>query len=583
MASPTPPSRTRRLVALARPHWRALVFGTVFLLIGSGANLAYPQAIRVIMDQALGEGDIDGIDTAAGVMLGLFLVQAIASGLRFYVFTRVGERIVADLRIRLYQHIIDQEIGFFDRERTGELLNRLSADTGVLQNAVSVNISMALRHAAGVVGGIGLLFWISPRLSLVMLAVVPPAGIASAWFGRKIRSLSARVQDKLAEAGKVAEETIGGIRTVRSFTQEPSEVRRYADAVQQSFDATLERITAVAVFSGAATLLGYSAVAAVLWYGGRMVVDGTMSAGDLTSFILYTLIVAFSVASLSSLWTDFMRATGAADRVFDLLDRVAEVPNVGGSQLEAVQGHLRFEGVGFAYPSRPDVTVLDAVDLEIQPGEVVALVGPSGGGKSTIAALISRFYDPVAGRIRLDDTELRDLDPSWLRKQIGVVSQEPILFSTSVAENIRYGRSDASDAEVEAAARAANAHGFISDFPEGYATEVGERGVQLSGGQKQRVAIARAILANPRILVLDEATSALDAESEHLVQEALDNLQAGRTTLVIAHRLSTVKDANRVVVLDRGRVKQSGTHAALMAERDSLYRRLVERQFTAAA
>jgi ABC transporter fused permease/ATP-binding protein len=574
--------RAQRLLALARPEWRTLALGTVFLLIGSGMNLAFPQAIRVIMDQALEQGNVRDIDLAALVMVGIFAVQAVAQGLRYYVFTVAGERVVTRLREELYARIVAQEIGFFDGERTGELLSRLSADTGVLQNAVSVNISMALRHAAGVIGGLALLFWISPQLTLLMLVVVPPVAVGAAMFGRRIRRLSALSQERLADAGKVAEETLAGIRTVRSFAQEQAEVARYGRAVQASFDVSKERVASVALFSGVASLLGYGAVAAVLWYGGRLVVASEMTAGELTSFILYTLMVAFALGSLASLWTDFMRALGSAERVFDLMDRVPGIDNQGGRRLSAVAGRLAFEGVRFAYPTRPDVTVLKGLELTIEPGEVVALVGPSGSGKSTVAALISRFYDPQEGRVTVDGEDVRGLDPEWLRRQIGVVSQEPTLLSTSVAENIRYGKSDATDAEVEAAARAANAHDFITGFPEGYATQVGERGVQLSGGQKQRVAIARAILKNPRLLILDEATSALDAQSEHLVQEALEHLQAGRTTLVIAHRLSTVRDADRVVVMEAGEVRQVGSHDALMAEQGSLYRRLVERQFASA-
>ncbi|MCA9551675.1 MAG: ATP-binding cassette domain-containing protein, partial [Myxococcales bacterium] len=424
--------------------------------------------------------------------------------------------------------------------------------------------------------------WISPRLTLLMLVVVPPVAVGAAMFGKRIRRLSAASQQKLADAGKVAEETLAGIRTVRSFAQEQAEVRRYGHAVQESFEVSKERIANVAVFSGGASLFGYGAVAAVIWYGGRLVVGEQMTPGELTSFVLYTLMVAFALGSIASLWTDFMRALGAAERVFDLMDRVPGIAHQGGARLEHIEGKLAFEGVRFAYPTRPDVTVLKSLELRIEPGEVVALVGPSGSGKSTVAALISRFYDPLVGKVTVDGHDVRDLDPEWLRRQIGVVSQEPTLLSTSVAENIRYGKTDATDAEVEAAARAANAHDFITGFPEGYATQVGERGVQLSGGQKQRVAIARAILKNPRLLILDEATSALDAQSEHLVQEALEHLQAGRTTLVIAHRLSTVRDADRVVVMEAGEVRQVGTHDALMAEQGSLYRRLVERQFASA-
>jgi ATP-binding cassette subfamily B protein len=414
-----------------------------------------------------------------------------------------------------------------------------------------------------------------------MLAVVPPIALGAVAYGRRVRKLSIEVQDALAGSSEVAEEALSGIRTVRAFTAEPSEVKRYAAAVARSFELARARSIIASTFMGVASFAAFVALAAVLWYGGRLIARDELSKGGLTEFLIYTLLVAFSLGGLSDLWADFMKASGASARIFELMDRVPAIPPRGGAELAHVEGRVDFEGVVFAYPSRKDARVLDGIDLSVRPGEVVALVGPSGAGKSTIAALLGRLYDPDAGRVRVDGRDLRELSPEGLRRRIGVVAQEPILFSCSVADNIRYGRAGATDEEVEAAARAANAHDFVRRFPEGYATLVGERGVQLSGGQKQRVAIARAVLKDPRILVLDEATSALDAESEHLVKEALDRLMKGRTTLVIAHRLSTVKDADRVCVVDGGRVVESGPHAALMGQ-DGLYRRLVERQFVAA-
>jgi ATP-binding cassette subfamily B protein len=364
---------------------------------------------------------------------------------------------------------------------------------------------------------------------------------------------------------------------VRSFARESAEAERYTERVWESFAVSRQRIRVVALFVGTMTLAAFGSVSAVLWFGGRMVMVGDLSVGELATFILYTLIVAMSLSTLADLWSDFARARGASERVFELLDREPEVSTGGGATLDTVTGRVEFDAVGFAYPSRPDVEVLSDVELSLDPGTVTALVGPSGAGKSTVAGLLLRLYDPTSGVIRLDGRDLRDFDADWLRRNIGTVAQEPVLFSTSIASNIRYGRPEATDEEVEAAARAAHAHEFISKLPDGYDTEVGERGVKLSGGQKQRVAIARALLKDPPILILDEATSSLDAESESLVQDALERLMTDRTSLVIAHRLSTVKNADRVVVLDGGMVAESGIHDELMAA-DGLYRRLVSRQ-----
>ncbi|HEY8210464.1 MAG TPA: ABC transporter transmembrane domain-containing protein [Myxococcaceae bacterium] len=571
----------QRLLALARPEAGRLLLGMVFLFLGSATTLLYPQGLKYMVDEVLAKGRTDLMDQAALVLLVVFALQSAAVALRFYLFSTSGERIVTRLRDSVYQSLVRQEVAFFDARKTGELTSRLQSDASVLQSTVSANVSMALRNGVQVLGALGMLFYTSPQLTLMMLAVVPPVALGAVAYGRRVRRLSRDVQDALAQASEVAEESLAGIRTVRSFAAEEVEAKRYHDAVFKSFDLARTRARFAAMFMSAASFGAYGAIALVLWYGGRMVTSGALSQGSLVSFILYTMTMAFSLGALSDLWADFMRASGAAQRVFELLDRKPSIETSGGEQLPAVSGEVELQGVSFSYPTRKDVGVLGGVDLKVRPGESVAIVGPSGAGKSTIAALLGRLYDPDSGRVLLDGRDLKVLDPSWLRRQIGVVAQEPLLFSTSIAENIRYGRPGASDAEVEQAARAANAHDFISAFPEGYKTAVGERGVQLSGGQKQRVAIARAVLKDPRILVLDEATSALDAESEHLVQEALERLMRGRTTLIIAHRLSTVIGANRVAVLDHGHVVQVGSHSGLMAQ-EGLYKRLVERQFVAA-
>jgi len=575
-----------RLIRLARPEARLLGAGLVFLLIGSAASLIYPQGIRVVIDAAMGKapgwaGDISKaslLQLVALAMAAIALVSALAMGLRFFLFMLAGERVITRVRRDLYRAILSQEIAFFDLERTGDLTSRLASDTTTLQSAVSANISWGLRNFIQLAGGVALLIYTSPRLTLVILAVVPIIAIGAVVYGRRIRRLARKVQDAIAEGQAVAEESIAGVRTVRAFAAEEAEEARYGGAIARALALARSRIAASSVFMTATSFAGYASAALVFWYGGSLVARGQLSVGDLTSFLVYTLLVGFSLGAVADLWADFLRALGAAERVFELLDREPVMPTRGGLILDAVAGAVELDAVEFRYPSRPDTDVLSGLSLRIEPGEVVALVGPSGAGKSTIAALLLRFYDPASGVARLDGHDLRELDPGWLRRQIGLVAQEPLLFSTSIAENIRYGRPEAGREEVEAAARAANADGFIAGFPSGYDTLVGERGVLLSGGQKQRIAIARALLKDPRILILDEATSALDAQVEHLVVEALDRLMEGRTTLVIAHRLSTVRSADRVLVIDGGRVIETGRHDELVAL-DGLYRRLVERQF----
>lgn len=569
----------KRLLALARPELPRITIATIALLVSSAIILVYPQAIRFILDALAGESVPFSLGTGLIFLVILFLVQSPFAMLQSWLFTVAGERIVASLRVRLFEAILGQDIEFFDRRRTGELTNRLAADTTVLQNTVAVNFSNLLRHSLGAVGGVALLLWMSPRTTGVAMAVVPVGAVLAVIFGRKIRHFSFKVQDALAASTAIAEETIAGIRTVRSFAQESHEKDRYEDAIEHSYRLAAKRALANGGFRGFMSFCAYGAITLVIWYGGRLVTGGVLTIGELTAFLIYTGIVAFSIAGLAYIYANFMRAVGSSRRIFDILDQKGSLERGGGELLGQVTGSLHFEGVGFSYPARPDVAVLRDFNLLVQPGAMVALVGPSGAGKSTLANLVPRFYDPTRGRITLDGTDLKTLNPRSLRRKIGAVMQEPVLFAESIAENIRYGCSDASDNEIYQAARAANAKSFIETFPEGYDTLVGERGVRLSGGQKQRIAIARAVLKDPRILILDEATSALDAESEYLVQEALDRLMEGRTTIVIAHRLSTVHKADQVVVLDKGVVVESGTHNDLM-HANGFYRRLVARQFT---
>jgi len=576
--TPQKPVPLRRLLLLTRPQLPILSVATVALLISSSLGLLYPQAVRWMVDDITAQTSFMDFDKAALLLVVLFLIQSVFTMMRSWLFTVAGERVVAQLRGDLFQSIIGQDVAFFDTSRTGELTNRLASDTTVLQNTVTVNVSMGLRFTIGAIGAVLLLLYMSPKLAGLAMAVVPVVALAAAGYGRIIRRLSKEVQDALAASTEIAEETFSGLRTVRAFARESVEEKRYRDAVDLSYVLAAKRALANGAFAGVAGFAGYTALALVVWYGGHMVTDGTMSMGELTAFLIYTMMLAVSLGALSGLYGDFMRAAGASARVFELIDQTATLEDSGGEKLVEVRGAVRLDAVSFTYPSRPDIPVLTGISLSIDPGEVVALVGPSGSGKSTVAALLARFYDPDAGTISLDGHDLRTLDPQHLRRHIGVVAQEPVLFATSIRENIAYGCANAGIEEVRAAARAANAETFIDDFPEGFDTTVGERGIRLSGGQKQRIAIARALLKDPRILVLDEATSALDSESEHLVQEALDRLMAGRTTLVIAHRLSTVRDATTVAVLDEGRVIESGSHDQLIA-RNGLYRKLVERQF----
>ncbi len=584
---PRPPVTVtlKRLYELAWPERWSLLTATLFLLLSSAGNLAFPRATGQLLDESVlglktGEVDLHRVDQMALALVAIFAVTAIASAARFALYSRSGERIVSRLRGDLYASLLHQETGFFDTEKTGELSSRLSSDASLLQTTVSANLSMILRNVTVAIGALAMLVFTNAKLTAMMLGVVPLVALSAVFFGRRVRKLSKDSQDALARANDVAVEALGGIRTVRSFAAENKEAGRYRDAINDSLELAFKRIRLATGFFGIAFFAAFAAAAFVFWYGARMVAASELTPGALISFLIYTMQMAFSLSALAELYTDFQRAAGATERVFELLHRVPKIQHGAGKTLEHVEGRVEFSHVSFAYPTRPDANVLRDFSLALEPGEVVAVVGPSGAGKSTIASMLYRLYDPKAGQLKLDGVTYADLDPEWLRRQVGVVAQEPLLFSTSIADNIRYGRPEATDAEVEAAAKMANAHGFISAFPDAYKTLVGERGIQLSGGQKQRVAIARAVLKDPRILILDEATSALDAESEHLVREALERLMKGRTTLVIAHRLSTVRDAHRVVVLEGGSIVQSGTHDALVGE-EGLYRRLVERQFAA--
>ncbi len=568
-----------RIWSLIKLERAALLWGLFFLILSSAAGLVYPQFVRWMVDHVLDKKDYHLLNK---VVIGLFFalsISMIAGNIRYYLFTLSGERIVLKLREQLYRNILKQEVAFFDVNRTGELMSRLASDCTMLQNTVSVNISQGLRNVAQVIGGFAFMFFTSWRLSLILLVTIPPVALMAYFFGKRIRAISKDFQAVLAETSIVAEETISGQRTVKSFVREEAESSRYHDSLNVALTFAIKRVRAIAEFMTLAMVLSVGAICFVLWYGGHEVISKSLTSGELIQFLLYLFVVAIGVGSLGSLWGDLMAGIGASHRVFEIIERVPAFKNEGETP-EGVRGEIEFKGVLFAYPTRPELNVVKDLSFKINAGEVVALVGISGGGKSTIASLIPRFYDPSAGVITIDGRPIQKLRPSWLREQIGIVSQEPVLISSTIEENIRYGKLDATDTEVRDAARSANALDFINGFPEGFQTRVGERGVQLSGGQKQRVAIARALLKNPRILILDEATSNLDTESEFLVQEALRVLMKGRTTVIIAHRLATIREASKIFVIDGGRIAQTGRHEDLVAEKSGLYYRLLQRQLT---
>ena len=569
----------RRLYDTARPERRNIIFGLFFLAISSGTSLLFPQLIRWMIDEVLQPKKAELLLPAALGLFAAFTLLGIAGSIRYYLFSISGERIVLRLREKLYRRILIQDLAFFDGNRTGDLMSRLASDCTTLQNTVSVNVSQGLRNFSQGAGGFAFMFYTSWQLSTLMLLMVPPVAGATAIFGKRIRSYSKEFQNTLAASGIVAEETISGVRTVKSFVQERTETERYRHSLDQALVVVIKKVRAIAEFMTVAMVVGLGAICFVLWYGGREVILDHMSIGDMTQFLMYLMIVALSAGSLGSLWGDLMAGIGASNRVFAIIEREPEVADVGGTLTE-ILGRIEFHQVQFSYPSRPDVAVLRGVDLVVMPGQVVALVGSSGGGKTTIANLIPRFYEPKGGNILLDGTAIKTLRPSFLRENIGIVSQEPVLISATIADNIRYGCPGASDEQMRQAARDANALEFIERFPAGFNTEVGEKGVQLSGGQKQRVAIARAILKNPQILLLDEATSNLDTASEALVQVALQRLMHGRTTIIIAHRLATVKDADKIFVVDAGQIVQQGRHEDLARDQAGLYYKLLQRQFS---
>lgn len=574
-----------RLFGYVRPYRGRLIMGMVAVTVASVVALLFPLLIRNLLNSAFAPGAdvVDArtlLDRTALLIAALVVVQALFNYLRTYQLGRVGEAVVADIRKELFSHLLTLPVRFFEERKTGEMTSRLTSDVATVQAAVSQALAQLVNQAINLVGGLLVLFYLDVRLTLVMLTVVPAVAFAAAFFGRRLRRVSTRFQDKVAAANAIAEEAIQGIRVVKSFTAEPQERRQYSAAIDASFDKALQRVVLRSLFVPAVILFGFAGIGVVVWYGGRLAISGAMLSGDLVGFLLITLFVAGSVGSFTGLWAQLQEAIGASKRIFELLDEGSDILDPAQPEkLQQVHGRVAFENLSFGYPDRRG-PVLHDVSLQASPGEVVALVGPSGAGKSTMVSLVSRFFDPQEGRVTLDGVDIRKLPVRYLRSHIGWVPQETQLFSGSIAANIRYGRPEASSEEVVSAARAANAAEFIEALDHGYETLVGERGVKLSGGQRQRVAIARALLKDPRILILDEATSSLDSESEALVQAALEVLMRGRTTFVIAHRLATVLGADTILVVDGGRIVQRGTHAQLLTA-GGLYADLYRQQFAA--
>ncbi len=567
---------------MLRPHVGRFALATLMLLIGSSLTLVYPQAAREAIDAGISDASSAKLNWLAAAVVVVFVLNAAVTWARHYLMSWLGERVVAELRSKVYARLLQQPLSWFHERPTGELTGRLAADVGTIQSIVGSELSMALRELVTLIGGLVMLFYQSWELTIGMLLIIPPVLVTGFAFGKRIRKMSAAVQDKLAETSAQVQESAAAISTVQAFRREGKEIERYDQRVDAFFKAALQLSSWRGLFIATMSLLGWMAVASMLWLGGRQIIAGTLSAGDLTAFLLYTTMVAFSLGGLANLWGSLQSAAGATVRLFDILDRVPEIRDADDAvALPASAGRFAFVDVRFSYPARKDTAVLDGVSLQVEPGETVAVVGRSGAGKSTLAALLYRFFDVDQGSVVVDGVDVKRARLSDLRGRLAIVAQDPVLFSGSIHDNIAYARPDASRDDVVRAATQAHAHGFTTAFSEGYDTLIGERGVKLSGGQRQRLAIARALLADPRILILDEATSSLDGESEALVHDALQTLMKGRTTLVIAHRLSTVKDAHRIVVLDQGKIVDVGSHQELV-RREGLYRTLVEHQLVAA-
>ncbi len=578
--SPANLAALRPMLGFALQYKGRIAAAIAALVLASAATLAVPIAVRRVIDFGFGEDRAELISAYFGMLILVVGVLALGSALRYYFVITLGERVVADLRAAVFERLTILDPAFFDASKTGEITSRLTADTTQIKSAFGASISIALRNIVLLIGAVGLMIWTSPTLSALVVFALPFIVMPLVFSGRKVRRRSRIAQDRLADASAYAAEAVGAVRTMQAFGMERESANRFARAAEEAFDAARVSTRARAFLTGTIIFLVSASVVLILWYGAQGVMRGEMSAGELSQFVLYAVFAASAMGQLSEVYGELAMAAGSAERLGEILETLPEVaaPEHPQALPEPPVGTLAVSGVRFAYPTNTDIPALDGIEFNLAPGERVALVGPSGSGKSTVLQLLLRFYDPQQGRILIDGVPIDHADPRALRRRIALVPQEPTIFGASVLDNIRYGQPDADRETVRRAAEQASAHGFISQMPQGYDTLIGERGVTLSGGQRQRIAIARAILRDAPILLLDEATSALDAESEHAVQEALDHLMQGRTTLVIAHRLATVRSADRILVMDGGRIVESGDHESLI-KRGGLYARLARLQF----